>query len=255
MRQLVHDRSARTVRRIINRWLAISPPPPVLIAVEYALFDCTFVAGRSSAVGAFMSADHGECRIVAGSYGFKENSVPNLRAHFRAYRERGLSPRSVTVDGNPHVIAVLRELWPYAVIQRCLVHVQRQGLMWCRQKPKTTAGRQLRKLFLRSVAIHSYKERDDFLSEVEVWERRFGHSIASAKETGWVMSDLKRARSMLYHAIPDMFHYLDDENIPNTANALEGYFSRMKRHYTNHRGLAVQKRPSYFAWYLKLHTK
>ena len=54
---------------------------------------------------------------------------------------------------------------------------------------------------------------------------------------GKVFSDLKRARSMLVKAVPNMFHYLDDANIPKTTNALEGYYSRLKQRYRQHRGL------------------
>jgi hypothetical protein len=49
--------------------------------------------------------------------------------------------------------------------------------------------------------------------------------------------------------IVDMFHYLDDPHIPTTTNGLEGYFSRPKSHYRQHRGLRPHRRPNYFAWY------
>ena len=77
-------------------------------------------------------------------------------------------------------------------------------------------------------------------------------SIASSPETGWVFSDLKRARSMLLSALPNMFHYLDDLNIPKSTNALEGYFARLKQKYRQHRGLVKRHRNSYFEWYLHL---
>ncbi len=54
---------------------------------------------------------------------------------------------------------------------------------------------------------------------------------------------------MLLLALPDMFHYLDDPHISKTTNGLEGYFSRLKSHYRQHRGLSPRKRPNYFAWY------
>ena len=73
--------------------------------------------------------------------------------------------------------------------------------------------------------------------------------IAAPVETERVFSDIKRARSMLRHALPDMFHYLDDQHIPTTTNGLEGYFSRLKSHYRQRRGLSPQRRPNYFAWY------
>jgi len=40
--------------------------------------------------------------------------------------------------------------------------------------------------------------------------------------SGYVFSDIKRARSMLLRALPDMFHYLDNPLIPTSTNGLEG---------------------------------
>lgn len=60
---------------------------------------------------------------------------------------------------------------------------------------------------------------------------------------------------MLINALPNMFHYLEDPGIPSTSNAIEGYFSRLKSRYRNHRGLAKRKRENYFAWYFNLCPK
>ena len=73
--------------------------------------------------------------------------------------------------------------------------------------------------------------------------------IAAPVETERIFSGIKRARSMLLRALPDMFHYLDDRHIPTTTNGLEGYFSRLKSHYRQHRGHSPRRRPNYFAWY------
>lgn len=50
-------------------------------------------------------------------------------------------------------------------------------------------------------------------------------------------------------ALPDMFYYLDDPAVPISTSGLEGYFSRLKRHYRQHRGLSKLKLKSYFQWY------
>jgi hypothetical protein len=63
---------------------------------------------------------------------------------------------------------------------------------------------------------------------------------------------LKRARSMLMVALPDMFHYLKDANIPTSTNSLEGYFGRLKQKYLQHRGLAQRHREAFFRWYFHL---
>ena len=103
--------------------------------------------------------------------------------------------------------------------------------------------------------IHTNIEREYFLAQVHAWERRYGSQIAHSSERGWVYSDLKRARSMLLTALPNMFHYIDDPRIPTSTNALEGYFARLKQRYRQHRGLAVHHRHAYLAWYFHLCPK
>jgi hypothetical protein len=102
------------------------------------------------------------------------------------------------------------------------------------------------------MAIRTRTERKRFLAQLALWEHRYGHAIAFTPESGWVFSDLKRARSMLMAALPDMFHYLDDPKIPTSTNGLEGYFGRLKQKYRQHRGLAQRHREPYFRWYFHL---
>jgi len=213
---------------------------------HHFVFDGTFLH-RPNGIAALMDArTH---TLVAGQYDISESSQPQLMEFFKCLISNGLNPTSFTVDGNPNVIKVLRQLWPEITIQRCLVHIQRQGLSWCRSYPKTAYARKLRKIFLQVTRLHSLADRDRFLVDVIEWERKYGSMIDDRHETGYVFSDIKRARSMLVRALPDMFHYLDDPLIPISTNGLEGYFSRLKGHYRQHRGLRKEKRPDYFRWY------
>jgi hypothetical protein len=193
--------------------------------------------------------------VVAGEFGVRENSVPQLASFLEPLKGAGMELKSCTVDGNPQAMRAFRAIWPDIVLQRCLVHVQRQGLMWCRRDPRRADARQLRKLFLRVTGIRDAAGRDRFLRDLAGWERRYGCRIAAGPERGRVFSDLKRARSMLLRALPDMFHYLDDPEIPWSTNALEGYFSRLKSHYRVHRGLKPGKRKQYFKWFFHVRPK
>lgn len=190
--------------------------------------------------------------VLQGEYNICESRPDDLHGFLRVLRERQLSPRSATVDGNTHLIKALRMYWPEIIIQRCLVHIRRQGLMWCRHYPKRTDAKVLRELFLQVTSIRTEAQRHSFISQLNSWEQKYGHRIASSPERGWVFSDLKRARSMLLSALPDMFHYLQDSCIATSTNALEGYFGRMKQKYRQHRGIAKRHRIPYFAWYLHL---
>lgn len=193
--------------------------------------------------------------IIKGEYGVSENSISQLTAFFGPLKDRKLSPLSCTTDGNPQAMQVLKSLWPNITIQRCLVHIQRQGLKWCRTYPKRPDAKKLREIFRQVTNIRTKEDRDCFTSYIEKWEEQYGRHIAAQPERGRVFSDIKRARSMLLKALPDMFHYLDDPRIAPTTNGLEGYFSRLKGHYRHHRGLKPEKRKNYFNWYFYLRKR
>jgi len=240
--------------RMIHYYLEQSPPQSFVLLrqSQHFVLDGTFIY-RPRSVVALMDAESN--KVVNGKYPVSETSESQLMTFFKPLIQDGLTPRSFTVDGNPNVINVLRKLWPGVVVQRCLVHIQRQGLAWCRAYPKTYYARQLRNIFLHVTSIHNQEERDKFLKNVGEWEGKYGHMISSRPETGQVFSDIKRARSMLTRALPDMFHYLNDPQIPFSTNGLESYFSRLKGHYRQHRGLSKQNRFNYFQWYFHFVSK
>ncbi len=234
--------------RLIDSFLADTPPTSLIEpqAAQYLLFDGTFLH-RPHSIAVLMNGQvH---RVIRGQFGVNENSPEELLAFFKPMIDEGLRPRSFTVDGNRNVIMVLKELWPDVIIQRCLVHIQRQGMSWCRNSPKTPYAKQLRKIFDQVTKIDTIEDKEAFIKRFTIWESRYGKMIKDRKESGPVFSDIKRARSLLMLALPNMFHYLDDPNIPTNTNALEGYFSRLKSHYRQHRGLSPRKRANYFAWF------
>jgi len=73
------------------------------------------------------------------------------------------------------------------------------------------------------------------------WDLKYGRDISEKPERGKVFSDIKRARSMLLKALPNMFHYLENPHISWSTDCLEGYYSRLKMNYRNHRGLSPKK--------------
>jgi hypothetical protein len=210
--------------------------------------DGTFLNHRTG-IYAMMNA-HPPQLIFAGfdiPEGARELSVV-----YPALAAAGLSPYSITVDGNPQQISCLRQQWPKALIQRCVVHVQRQGLSWCRQHPNRTDAKHLRRLFLQLSRITTHAQVRQFKANFLAWEKRFGTLFEQSPERGRVFSDLVRARSMLFKALPDLFHYVSNSSIPKSTNLSENYFGRLKEHYRHHRGLAVHHRKAYFEWYFHL---
>lgn len=241
--------SLRTLQRIIDHWLRRPPHNETeLSAYRHLIFDGTFIDQRK---GVFAVMDADRFSVLHAAPEMAEGPA-HLHQFCSTLARHGLVPLSATVDGNPHLMRILRLLWPAIVIQRCLVHIQRQGLSWCRRHPNRTDAKHLRALFLHVMSIRTASERDHFVSQLHAWEQQYGPRIAGSAEKGWVFSDLKRARSMLRAALPDMFRYLDDPLIPKSTNALEGYFARLKQRYRQHRGLVQPHRDAYFRWYFRL---
>lgn len=246
--------SEKTLRRIIDRALIKTPKlqQKSFSKSKYLIFDGTFLSQRKCILTLM---DFQSNAILHGKYGLSESSKHDLFSFFYPLKLNGLEPRSFTVDGNQHVAKVLVQLWPNILIQRCIIHIQRQGLMWCRMNPKRTDAKKLREIFLQIPKITTHQQRDNFIYDFQLWEEKYGSILKSVPEKGWVLSDLKRARSALIYALPNMFHYIDDHSIPKNTNTVEGFFARLKDHYRHHRGLATHKRASYFDWYFSLKTR
>jgi len=221
-----------------------------LAEIKYLVFDGSFIWKRKTSAVILLDAERN--KLVRGAYDLKENSLSALHGLFEQLKRDGLSPRSCSVDGLPAVIKALVNVWPNIIIQRCLVHIQRQGLKWCRSYPKTTEARKLRLLFSSITNIGTMEEKEKFLLSVRKWEDVYGQKIKNKPERGRVFSDLKRARSMLLNSLPNAFHYLDDVKIVKTTNLAEGYFSFMKTRYRDHRGLSPLKRRAFFNWFFYL---
>lgn len=255
MRQLMAQSGYRrsTLQRVIGYWLARPPKLSVdLSFFRHLVVDGSYLLGRRTAVIGI--ADPVCRRLVDGRYGIKEGER-RMQEWCLKLRETGLIPVSVTIDGLKQVQTLLEAVWPGVTIQRCLVHIQRQGLAWCRRDPHRAAVKHLRRLFEEVTHITTVQARDHFIARWEEWEKRFGAPIACRPERGRVFSDVKRARSLLHYALPNMFHYLKNPHIPNNTNWLEGYFSRLKSRYRQHRGLTGKNRLNYFIWYFHLCEK
>lgn len=193
--------------------------------------------------------DHATNKIILGKYLRRENYCSASKA-FSDLKTIGLYPKAITIDGNTTAIRAIKEIWPKTIIQRCIVHIQRQGLSWLRRNPKTEAAIELRKLLLSLTEVKSEKDKKEFISHFRQWEKRFGVWTKALPIRDKIFSDLQRTRSLIIHSLPDMFHFLDNRKIPCSTNKLEGTFSRIKENLRRHKGLRKNNRLKYFQWYI-----
>lgn len=245
--------SQSTIRRVISYWLKQVPDQSYneLSGGKHIILDGSFLKRPRGIYAAMDSETH---KLLCAEVNVRESSK-DLSKFYSQLSEMGLKPESATTDGNTAQIRQLKLIWPEIKLQRCIVHVQRQGLSWCRRNPKRTDAKHLRELLLKLTEVKTKEESLRFIKGFYAWENRFGNGIESSPNRGWVFSDIIRARSMLMKALPNLFHYIDNPKIARSTNALEGYFSRVKEHYRLHRGLSKKNKINYFKWYFFLKPK
>lgn len=219
--------------------------------LKYLIFDGTYFKH----INCFLLLLDGQSgKAVDCRYRVRENYATAYEI-FQGVKNRGTDPVAITIDGNTSTIRALKTVWPKIIIQRCLVHIQRQGLSWLRRYPKLEAGKELRKLLLIVTDIESYQQRDELLKIFIQWEKNYGQLVINLPSSNKVFSGLQKTRSLLINAWPDMFHYLDDPKIASTTNLIEGYFSAVKGRYGQHHGLSKNNRPKYLSWFIYLKNK
>lgn len=238
--------SRNKLERIKNFWLSQSP-----IAFfnyrryHYLLFDGTYFHKDGCLL---VLMDVPSQTVIFNAYVDKEGYY-SVYPFLSRLKEQGLNPHALTVDGHHTVLRAFKEVWPGLRIQRCLCHIQREGLRWLRTFPKTQAGCDLRVILGGLHRIKSVRDRSRFLESFAQWERTHETFVRSLSSASVAFKDLKRTRSLIRHATPDMFHYLEDPKIVNTTNLLEGFFSRLKADFRRHRGLSETHKRDYLKWY------
>lgn len=175
--------------------------------------------------------------------------------------ELGIEIESVTCDGKSNIIKSVKKVCNSIVIQRCMVHIQRECLIWLTRKPKSEAGQELREIVC---LMHKIKDRESWgywLVSLIHWEERHreylnAKSFKQESETYWFTHKMVR-RSFIHikRALTEMFHYLDNPNIPNNTNSLESFFGHLKQNISLHRGLSKAHYQNYIKWYLYFRNK
>jgi transposase-like protein len=187
-------------------------------------------------------------KMIASIYVQKE-SFKHAYPWFIYLKNSGFSPSFVTTDGEQSILRAMRLVWPQASLQRCLYHLQHEGMRWLRTYPKTEAGKSLRSILASLSSIKTFAERDEFVLRFQSWKNNYKSYVLSLLRTQVAFKDLKRTMGLINNALPDMFYYLEDLNIHSTTNALEGFHSRLKSDYQRHRGLSKKHKLQYLRWY------
>lgn len=106
--------------------------------------------------------------------------------------------------------------------------------------------------------IKSSNDRLHWINELTLWYNRHKDYLAEKvynENTGryWYKHKLlRRSYFTIKRALPNMFHYLNNDKIPATTNGIEGYFGHLKNHLGLHRELSTKHRINFIRWYIFL---
>ena len=171
--------------------------------------------------------------------------------------ELGIRIESVTCDGARSIIKAVRKCAPEAVVRRCTVHIQRECLVWLTRNPKSEAGRELRSIVCRLNSILNHEQWGELVVSLIRWDKRW-HDYLNQKtmpdddsRRGWFTHKMVRKSFVhIRRALPNLFHYLDNPDIPKSTNALESFFGHLKTNLRLHRGLSRDHFKNYVKWFL-----
>jgi len=170
----------------------------------------------------------------------------------------GVQIESITTDGHKSILRAIKKSLPDVIVQRCLVHIQRMCLLWLTRFPKHQAGIELRRLVLQIMQIKTDNDRLYWTRQLIQWHEYYkGYlqekTINPITGRYWYTHKLlRRSYYTIKRALPNMFHYLVNPNIPSTTNGIEGFFSHLKNHLDLHRGLTLRHRIHFIKWYVYL---
>ena len=179
-----------------------------------------------------------------------------VREDLENLKKLGVIIESITCDGHRALLKAIRKVYPQIIIQRCLFHIQRMARVWLTSRPQSNCAKELLVLTQQLMRLHTLELLYQWMFDVHCWEIRhwdFIHerTINPITLRSWYKHKMiRRVRTLLKRAWPDMFHYVTNPKIPKTTNALEGYFSHLKNHLNIHRGLTMQHRIGFIKWYL-----
>jgi hypothetical protein len=247
--------SKRTVQNIFGYYLD-HPPDHKIVPNENCilLLDGTYFEKENCLI---VYLDILKERILYWRYTTSEK-YDEIQADLQYLKDNGINVAATVSDGGKAILKALDAVYPTIPKQRCLVHIQRMAMLWLTMKPKTMAGKTLRAICLSIGKIKTEKDAGLWIETFHYWNEKYQDFLNEKSRTidgkEWFMHKyIRKTRRMIAGALSDMFHFLNNPDIPKDTNKIDGgIFSPLKEHYRAHRGIPKEKRMKFFNWYLYL---
>jgi len=185
-----------------------------------------------------------------------QEKLREITQDLKALKSLGVNLYSVTCDGHKSILKAIAKVYPGTVVQRCQVHVKRQCGLYLSKRPKLQAGKELLMIVNRLTTVKTIYQCSYWLLSLHHWYQQYKDILLEESvndQTGdyWKTHDrLHRAYTHLHEAIPYLFYYLNDPEIPATSNRLESFFKHLKEKLLLHSGLRLEAKRNFIKWYL-----
>lgn len=141
-------------------------------------------------------------------------------------------------------------------VQMCQFHQVAIIRRYITKNPKLPASKELKEL----VSLLKRTDKESFEGGLNEWFVKWKYFLNERTinpETGRSYYTHKRIRSAyrsLNNNLPWLFTWYDNIqlNIPNTTNAIDGYFADLKNKLRNHNGLSTQRKMKFIDAFLKV---
>lgn len=190
----------------------------------------------------------------------KGESLRELQEDLLNIKSIGIDIESVTCDGAINIIKAVKNVSPETIIQRCTFHISHEIGLWLTKKPKSIAAKELLELTKLLSFVDNHSEAQLWIKAFVDWHRKYEDFInekSTDEDTGrwWYKHKLlHRSATHIKRALPYMFNYTINQNIPKTSNSIESFFGHLKDHLRLHRGLSIDHFKDFVKWYLYLQS-
>ena len=245
--------SQSSLQRLFKHYLEQAPEVAIRSKVKaHLLIDATYFPNDLCLV---LYYDH-DIRYTQLYRMTDRERYEQMREDLENLKVLGVDIASITCDGHKALLKAIRKVYPHVLTQRCLVHIKRQSQTWLTMCPKAPVAQELLQLSKRITYLKTYEQCNQWLADLYYWYERskvYVDEKAFNQDTGryWYRHKmLRQTTTLIIKAIPNMFHYLDDPQIPYTTNRLESFFGHLKEKLEIHRGLRPRAKRNFIKWYL-----
>lgn len=245
--------SVRTLKNYFHRYLEKAPDLPIypneklnlLIDGTYFSNDICLIVYRDATIKFTQLY-----RLTSGEY------YSEIKEDLENLKKLNIVIESITCDGHRAILKAIKMSCKDVILQRCLVHIERECKIWLTMNPKSQAGSSLLQIVRKISMIHTHHQSHEWIIELFNWYENYKDFINEktySQNTNryWYKHKMvRRAFVMIKNALPNMFQYLFNERVPKTTNGLESFFGHLKSHLLLHRGLTKTHRKNFIKWYL-----